>query len=188
MATTVNRVVATQKTMACGVELQAGRFKKATKQLATLGPASNSEEMIEKLFLSGADMFRLNFSHGEHAEKAKLVDMIRNVEKKYKHPIAILADLQGPKLRVGLFENDKVNLVPGQKFSFDLKDDLGDNYRVRMPHPEILNTLEAGDTLLLDDGKLRMTVLETTMKQGDKGQVTCNVDIGKSNANFIFWF
>ena len=70
------------------------RFAKSTKQLATLGPASNTVEMIEKLFLSGADVFRLNFSHGEHAEKAKLVDMIRVVEKKYNHPIAILADLQ----------------------------------------------------------------------------------------------
>jgi len=70
------------------------RFKKATKQLATLGPASSNAEMIEKLFLSGADVFRLNFSHGEHSEKARLVDLIRSIEKKYNHPIAILADLQ----------------------------------------------------------------------------------------------
>ena len=77
-----------------GVYVNPRRFLKATKQLATLGPASNFEEMIEKLFLSGADIFRLNFSHGEHSEKAKLVEIIRAVEAKYKRPIAILADLQ----------------------------------------------------------------------------------------------
>jgi len=107
--------------------------------------------------------------------------MIRNIEKKYNHPIAILADLQGPKLRVGLFENDKVTLVPGQKFTFDLKEDLGDSYRVRLPHPEILNTLQKGDTLLLDDGKLRMTVLESKMK--NEGSVVCEVVIGGTLSN-----
>jgi hypothetical protein len=77
-----------------GITIHPRRFRKATKQLATLGPASNNIEMIEKLFLSGADSFRLNFSHGEHAEKARLVGLIRAIEKKYDHPIAILADLQ----------------------------------------------------------------------------------------------
>jgi pyruvate kinase len=142
--------------------------------------------MIEKLFLSGADIFRLNFSHGEHSEKAKLVDMIRTVEKKYNHPIAILADLQGPKLRVGTFENDaKVILEDGQKFTFDLKDIPGNKQRVRLPHPEILNTLKAGDTLLLDDGKLRMKVLSTTMdpKEPQKGEVVCEVVIGGALSN-----
>ena len=76
------------------------RWRKKTKQLATLGPASSSFEMIEKLFLAGADVFRLNFSHGEHAQKKELLDIIRSVEAKYDHPIAILGDLQGPKLRV----------------------------------------------------------------------------------------
>ena len=166
------------------MEMLPRRFLKATKQLATLGPASSNVEMIEKLFLSGADTFRLNFSHGEHAEKAKLVDMIREVEKKYNHPICILGDLQGPKLRVGLFENDKVVLVNGQKFKFDLKDDLGSNDRVKLPHPEILNTLRAGDTLLLDDGKLRMKVTETSMAtNGANGCVTCEVINGGSLSN-----
>jgi pyruvate kinase len=77
-----------------GIKVDPRRFRKATKQLATLGPASNKVEMIEKLFLSGADTFRLNFSHGEHSEKAKLVAMIRSIEKKYNHPICILGDLQ----------------------------------------------------------------------------------------------
>jgi pyruvate kinase len=108
------------------VDVLPDRFRKSTKQLATLGPASSSYEMIEKLFLSGADVFRLNFSHGEHDEKAKLVDTIRAVEKKYDHPIAILCDLQGPKLRVGKFENDeKVLLEDGQEFSFDMDEVAG---------------------------------------------------------------
>lgn len=153
------------------------RFYKATKQIATLGPASSSFEMIEKLFLSGADVFRLNFSHGEHSEKANLVKIIRSIEEKYDHPISILADLQGPKLRVGMFDNDKVLLVEGQNFVFDYKDDLGDAGRVRLPHPEILNTLKVGDTLLLDDGKLRMIVTETTMATDglENGHVVCKV-------------
>lgn len=163
------------------------RFRKATKQLATLGPASNTFEMIEKLFLSGADIFRLNFSHGEHGEKAKLVEIIRAVEKKYDHPIAILGDLQGPKLRVGTFENDeKVILQAGQEFTFDLDTELsGTNERVGMPHPEILNTLKADDTLLLDDGKLRMRVLRTSMDgtSDSKGSVTCMVVVGGALSN-----
>lgn len=141
-----------------GIKVLDARFRKATKQLATLGPASSSIEMIEKLFLSGADVFRLNFSHGEHVQKAELVDHIRAVEAKYNHPITILADLQGPKLRVGTFASSNgVMLADGQEFTFDLNTELsGNEQRVGMPHPEILNTLQKGDTLLLDDGKLRM--------------------------------
>ena len=167
-----------------GVEVNPRRWKKATKQLATLGPASNTFEMIEKLFLSGTDIFRLNFSHGEHSEKAALVDTIRAVEKKYNHPIAILGDLQGPKLRVGVFEDDKVILVEGQDFSFDLNDEPGNAYRVKLPHPEILTTLGPGDTLLLDDGKLRMKVKESTMDQASgSGSVKCEVIIGGTLSN-----
>jgi len=167
------------------LEVMPMRFRKSTKQLATLGPASSSFEMIEKLFLSGADIFRLNFSHGEHQQKADLVDIIRAVEKKYDHPIAILADLQGPKLRVGVFDNDKVLLVDGQEFIFDMNEEPGDSGRVRLPHPEILNTLRAGDFLLLDDGKLKMEVMETTMlSEGlQAGKVTCKVIVGGALSN-----
>ncbi len=160
------------------------RWLKSTKQLATLGPASNSFEMIEKLFLAGADIFRLNFSHGEHAEKAELVEIIRKIEAKYNHPICILADLQGPKLRVGTFDSDNgVVLNAGQSFTFDLKDEPGDSYRVKLPHPEILNTLEPGDELLLDDGKLRMTVTSTDKSSPDNTSVTCKVDVGGKLSN-----
>jgi pyruvate kinase len=162
--------------------------------------------MIEKLFLSGADIFRLNFSHGEHPEKANLVKLIRQVEKKYDHPIGILGDLQlnseiihysnhevkilftflyiylfkGPKLRVGIFEGDKVSLVPGQTFVLDYHDEPGTPYRVRLPHPEILHTLKAGDIVLFDDGKLKMEVEKTTIDpiNPDVGQITCKVIVG----------
>ena len=87
-------------TTVAGVPKLAQRWRKSTKQLATLGPASSNKEMIEKLFLAGADVFRLNFSHGSQEQKKELVIMIREIEDKYSHPIAILGDLQGPKLRV----------------------------------------------------------------------------------------
>nr|AIT69997.1 pyruvate kinase [Dictyopteris undulata] len=154
------------------------RWKKNTKQVATLGPASRTFEQIEALFLAGVDVFRLNFSHGQHDEKAELVLTIRRVEAKYKHPICILADLQGPKLRVGVFQGDKVTLADGQLFRFDMDDTPGDDTRVQLPHREIIDTLGAGDSLLLDDGKLRMTVLES-----GEGFVSCRVDVGGKLSN-----
>ncbi|CAE8647933.1 unnamed protein product, partial [Polarella glacialis] len=116
---------------------------------------------IERLFLCGVDMFRLNFSHGEHSEKTELIEKIRRIEARYMHPIGILADMQGPKQRCGKFEDPEgVELVAGQTFRFDLDAALGDTRRVQLPHPEILLALEPGRSLLLDDGKLRMRVLE----------------------------
>mmetsp|Transcript_18741 Transcript_18741/g.66750 ORF Transcript_18741/g.66750 Transcript_18741/m.66750 type:complete len:559 (+) Transcript_18741:1-1677(+) len=151
------------------------RWRKSTKQLATLGPASSSPAMLEKLFAAGVDIFRLNFSHGSHAEKAALVDLIRTLEAKYEHPIAILADLQGPKLRVGVFDADKITLVAGQSFRFDLEDEPGSASRVTLPHPEIIQTLRPGDTLLIDDGKLRLTVTANS-----PGAVDTVVNVGGS--------
>ena len=131
-------------------------------QLATLGPASSSFEMIEKLFLAGADVFRLNFSHGEYDQKQELYDIIRAVEAKYDHPIAILGDLQGPKLRVGTFANpDGEMLEKGQIFRFDLDETPGTNKRVMLPHPEIIEASEVGHDLLIDDGKVKVTVVAT---------------------------
>eukprot|EP00536_Pseudo-nitzschia_multiseries_P010294 jgi/Psemu1/258875/estExt_Genewise1Plus.C_3080041 len=139
---------------------QSQRWRKKTKQLATLGPASSDFEMIEKLFLAGADVFRLNFSHGEHAQKQELLDIIRAVEQKHDHPIAVLGDLQGPKLRVGQFANPEGEmLVQGQIFRFDLDESLGTNERVLLPHPEIIDASEIGDNLLIDDGKVSVRVV-----------------------------
>src|SRR5690606_12923450 len=129
-----------------------------TKILATLGPASENPEMIAKLFQAGADVFRLNMSHLPREKLKERVEMIRAVEAKYKRPIAILADLQGPKLRVGAFEGDSAMLEKGQTFTLDANTAPGTNKRVYLPHPEILSSLKPGDTVLIDDGKLRLRV------------------------------
>jgi pyruvate kinase len=148
------------------------------KQLATLGPASSDLSTMKALVEAGADAFRLNFSHGAHDEKAKLVDMIRFIEEDFQKPIAILGDLQGPKLRVGVFADTKVTLETGQSFRFDLDTTPGDTKRVNLPHPEIINTLKDGDILLLDDGKLKMKVVGTA-----EGAVDCEVLVGGPLSN-----
>jgi len=128
------------------------------KIVATLGPASNDHKTIRALFDAGADVFRLNMSHGNHDEIRVRHDIIRTIEKEVGRPIAILADLQGPKLRVGTFENEEEELVEGQTFRFDLDKASGDNTRVCLPHKEIFDALRPGATLLVNDGKIRMSV------------------------------
>ncbi len=130
--------------------------------LATLGPASNTPEMIEKLIRAGADAFRVNMSHGTHADHAPVIAAIRSLEKSIGRPTTILADLQGPKLRVGTFAGGKVTLRTGDGFRLDRSAEPGDASRVSLPHKEIFEALEIGSRLLLDDGKLvlRVTALE----------------------------
>ena len=128
------------------------------KIVATLGPASNDYEMIKRLHEAGADVFRLNMSHGGHDEIRERHRIIREIERELESPIAILADLQGPKLRVGVFTNEEEELVEGQKFRFDLDETVGTNARVCLPHPEIFKALEDGTTLLVNDGKIRLKV------------------------------
>ncbi|MCA3281721.1 MAG: pyruvate kinase [Roseomonas sp.] len=134
------------------------RRRRRTKIIATLGPASSSAEMIEKLHRAGADIFRLNFSHGSHEDHAARIATIRAVEAKVGRPIGILADVQGPKLRVGRFQAGRVQLQTGQSFRLDLNPTPGDVSRVNLPHPEIISAAEIGTSLLLDDGKLRLRV------------------------------
>ena len=134
------------------------RRRRRTKVVATLGPASSSPEMIERLFRAGADVFRLNFSHGSHADHAERIGIIRALEGKAGRPIGILADVQGPKLRVGRFGGGRVQLQAGQPFRLDLNPTPGDVRRVQLPHPEIIGAARIGTTLLLDDGKLRLRV------------------------------
>ena len=131
-----------------------------TKIVATLGPASNTEEMIEKLFLTGVDVFRLNFSHGKHEDHADRVKSIRAIEARHGRPIGIIADLQGPKLRVGRFKDGSITLKPGMKMRLDLDKTEGDETRVNLPHPEIISALETGAFILCDDGKVRMKIVE----------------------------
>ena len=128
------------------------------KIVATLGPASETYDMIRALHEAGADVFRLNMSHGSHEEIREKHRIIRQIEKELSSPIAILADLQGPKLRVGVFANEAEELVDGAAFRLDLNEAAGDVTRVCLPHPEIFAALEPGSTLLVNDGKIRLRV------------------------------
>jgi pyruvate kinase len=158
----------------------AQRWRKSTKQVVTLGPASDNREMIEKLFLAGADVFRLNFSHGSQEQKKELLDTIREVEEKYSHPICVLGDLQGPKLRVGEFSKPFEMLELGQTFRLDSDSAKGDNTRVMLPHPEILAASEIGHALLVDDGKVKLTVIG---KADDNSWLDCRVDVAGKISN-----
>ncbi|WP_448190060.1 pyruvate kinase [Azospirillum sp. sgz301742] len=142
------------------------RFR-LTKIVATLGPSSSTPEMIRTLFETGVDMFRLNFSHGSHDDHGARVKAIRALEKETGRPIAIMADLQGPKLRLGKFANGPVELTAGQSFRLDLSKEPGDTTRVGMPHPEIFAALEPEAELLLDDGKVRLRVVSCSPEHAD---------------------
>ena len=143
------------------------------KILATLGPASSDEAMIQKLHEAGADLFRINMSHSSHDLMRTLVSRIRAVEKNCGRPIGILADLQGPKLRVGKFSDGAATLVAGQTFTLDNRDVPGDATRVFLPHPEILEAVQPGHRLLIDDGRLQLLATES-----DKTSITCTVVSG----------
>jgi pyruvate kinase len=136
------------------------RLRRA-KIVATLGPASAEQSMIDRLFQAGADVFRINMSHTPHDRMRDLVAAVRAVEKAHGRPIGILVDLQGPKLRIGSFKDEAVTLVPGADFVLDSDAAPGDMHRVQLPHPEILGALEPGHTLLLDDGKIRLKAVTT---------------------------
>lgn len=149
--------------------------QRKTKIVATLGPGTGTVEAIESLVLSGADVFRLNFSHGAHEDHAARYRIIRDLETKYRRPISVLADMQGPKLRVGTFKDGSIDLEVGQNFRFDLDPTPGDETRVNLPHPELFEVMSEGETLLLDDGKVRITItkvgegwLEGTVEAGTK--------------------
>lgn len=132
------------------------RRSRKVKIIATLGPASSTEERIGSLFEAGADVFRINMSHASHDLMRTLVGRIRSVERRVGRPIGILGDLQGPKLRVGAFADNAVALEPGDRITFDDRDAPGDASRVFLPHPEILKSVEPGHRFLIDDGKLHL--------------------------------
>ncbi|AQR74043.1 pyruvate kinase [Sphingomonas sp. LM7] len=146
--------------------------------LATLGPASNTVEMIEQLFEAGADAFRVNMSHGDQASKVPVIQAIRSLEKKFGRPTTILADLQGPKLRVGKFAEGKVVLAKGDEFTLDRDPTPGDATRVELPHREIFEAAHPDARLLLDDGKmvLRVTAVEPT-------RLVTRVEVGGTLSN-----
>jgi pyruvate kinase len=134
--------------------------KRKTKIVATLGPSSSSADMIRKLALAGVDMFRMNFSHGTHEMHKQNASFIRKIEQELEMNLAIMMDLQGPKIRIGMFENGQISLKLGTKFILDLKKDFGDSMRVTLPHPEIFGALKSGTELLFDDGKISLLITE----------------------------
>jgi pyruvate kinase len=154
------------------------RRSRRTKIIATLGPASQPPEMMARLFEAGADVFRINMSHATREAMRERVATIRDLEKRYGRPIGILVDLQGPKLRVGAFAEDSAMLVKGESFTFDANAAPGDADRVHLPHPEVLGALAEGDTVLIDDGKLRLKVRE--VKQG---RAVTEVEVGGKISN-----
>ncbi|KQT32343.1 pyruvate kinase [Sphingomonas sp. Leaf412] len=141
--------------------------------LATLGPASSTPDMIRTLFQAGADAFRINMSHGDQQSKIAVIDAIRALERELGRPSTILADLQGPKLRVGKFANGPVMLANGSVFVLDHDETPGDATRVRLPHREIFAAIEPGARLLLDDGKLVLRVIEH-----DSDRIVTLVEVG----------
>jgi pyruvate kinase len=133
------------------------RRNRKAKIVATLGPASSSAEMIRRLAEAGADVFRLNFSHGTHEDHKARFDIIRSLEAEVGRPIGILQDLQGPKIRVGTMRDGPVRLENGATVRFQLGAEPGDATRVSMPHPEVVSNIMPGHAVMIDDGKLRLT-------------------------------
>ena len=143
------------------------------KILATIGPASRSPDMLRKLFKAGADAFRVNMSHGSLEDHEKAITAIRALEKEMFRPIAILADLQGPKLRVGTFKDGKAMIRHGSHFTLDRDETPGDDTRVCLPHPELFGILDRGQRLLINDGKIRLVV-----KEADADRIRCSAEVG----------
>lgn len=135
------------------------RRNRKAKIVATLGPASGDLETITALYEAGVDMFRFNFSHGSHEDHRARHEIVRGLEKKYGAPISILADLQGPKIRLGTFAGDSAVLKVGEQFVLDRDETPGDATRVYLPHPELFAAVAAGQNLLLDDGKVRLSIV-----------------------------
>ncbi|MEL6476767.1 MAG: pyruvate kinase [Pseudomonadota bacterium] len=154
------------------------RRNRNVKVVATVGPACSTREKLRELFEAGVDVFRLNMSHGTHADIAERHQILREIEMEMGRPIGILGDLQGPKLRVGLFADGPVMLEVGQAFRFDLEDKPGDATRVTLPHPEIFAALEPGATLLVNDGKIRLKV-----DSCDESHAACTVTVGGEISN-----
>jgi len=143
------------------------------KILATVGPASARPDMLRRLFRAGADAFRINLSHGDHKDHAKVIKTVRALEKEFNRPIAVLCDLQGPKLRVGEFAGGHATIGHGRRFTLDRDPTPGDATRVCLPHPELFQVLKTGQRLLINDGKIRLRVTEAK-----KDRIVCTAEVG----------
>jgi len=144
-----------------------------TKIVATIGPASRSPEMLEALVHAGIDVARLNFSHGTHEEHGEVVRMLRAIAQKACRPVAILQDLAGPKVRTGMIAAGSVLLQPGAKFTLTSRAVPGDAGAVSLTYADLPKQVQAGDMILLNDGAIELTVLETTVDE-----IRCRVVVG----------
>jgi pyruvate kinase len=151
---------------------------RATKIVATLGPASSSPEMIERLIRTGVDVFRSNFSHGSAEDHIARAELVRSIAAKVGRSVALLADLQGPKIRVGKFKDGKIQLKPDDLFTLDAESTLGDEKQVGIDYKELPQDVKRGDVLLLDDGRLRFEVLAVRAKT-----IECKVLVGGTLSN-----
>jgi pyruvate kinase len=149
------------------------RRNRSAKIVATLGPSSRDRAVLNDLFEAGADVFRLNFSHGSHDDHRRTYNTIRELEQQHGRPIGILQDLQGPKLRIGRLKDGAVHLTRGERFRLDLDETQGDGSRAPLPHPEVFEVLETETPILLDDGKLRLIV-----KACGSDYAECEVETG----------
>jgi pyruvate kinase len=149
-----------------------------TKIVATLGPASSSEEVLDRMVAAGVDVVRLNFSHGSAQDHIQRAEMVREIARKRRRPVGVLCDLQGPKIRVGRFEQGKIRLAPGDQFILDADCQLGNQQRVGLDYPSLPREVEPGAILLLDDGRIVMTVDRVV-----GNEVHCTVDVGGTLSN-----
>src|ERR1700674_2370662 len=151
------------------------RRNRRVKIVATLGPASNNEAMMRRLFEAGADVFRVNMSHATHDGLRDIHAIVRKLELEFSRPIGILVDLQGPKLRIGKFESGAIRLTEGDVLSFVRREGIGALGRVHLPHPEIFQAVQPGHTLLLDDGKFKLRVIDASDVRIDAEVMTSGV-------------
>jgi len=145
-----------------------------TKIVATLGPASGKKEVLLNMIKAGVDVCRLNFSHGKPEDHQKVIDIIRDINKKYKTNVGILADLQGPKIRIGLVKDGGINLISGHKIEITTKELIGDDKQIYITYQSFPSDVRSGEIILLDDGKIQMRVLSTN----NKDSVQCEVVYG----------
>jgi len=146
-------------------------FHSRTKIVATLGPASAKPEVLYSMFNAGLDVCRLNFSHGSQADHQKVIDTIREINHKHKYNVGILADLQGPKIRIGMVKDGGINLVNGSKTIITTQECIGNEERIYITYENFPKDVKAGEIILLDDGKLQMRVIETNYKD----EVICEI-------------
>ena len=151
------------------------RRNRRVKIVATLGPASNNEETMRRLFEAGADVFRVNMSHATHDGLRETHGIVRKLETEYSRPIGILVDLQGPKLRIGKFDSGAIRLNEGDVVSFVRRESVGGLGRVHLPHPEIFQAAQPGHTMLLDDGKFKLRIVEVSDVRIDAEVMTSGV-------------